>query len=94
MSNTKSEPLVDLLRTQGCFWGAGKNNSPVLLVFASFCGVASTGTYPDMHRRMRLVDETKSGAIWWNYFFPPALIKFCQGRRKYHGERSWSGPNE
>jgi hypothetical protein len=22
---------------------------------------------------MRLVDEPKSGAIWWNYFFPPAL---------------------
>jgi hypothetical protein len=26
-----------------------------------------------MHRRMRLVDELNSGAIWWNYFFSCAL---------------------
>jgi hypothetical protein len=27
---------------------------------------------PNMHRRMRLVDEPKSGAFWRNYFSPPA----------------------
>jgi hypothetical protein len=37
-------------------------------------GVASTGTYPDMHRRMRLVDEHKSGAIWRIYFLPATLM--------------------
>jgi hypothetical protein len=47
-----------------------KNKSTILLVFAPVYGVASTGAYPDMHRRMRLVDEHKSGAIWWIYFFP------------------------
>jgi hypothetical protein len=47
-----------------------KNKSPILLVFASVYSVASTGKYPYMHQRIRLVDEPKSGAIWWNYFFP------------------------
>jgi hypothetical protein len=26
---------------------------------------------------MRLVDEPKSGAIWWNYFFSASLISFA-----------------
>ena len=47
-----------------------RNNSTTLPVFAPVYGVASTGTYPDMHRRMCLVDEHKYGAIWWNYFLP------------------------
>jgi hypothetical protein len=34
-----------------------RNNSPTLLDFAPAYGVTSTGTYPDMHRRMCLVDE-------------------------------------
>jgi hypothetical protein len=51
---------------------AGKNNSSISLVFALVNGVASIGTYTNMHRWMRLVDEPKSGAMGWNYLFPPA----------------------
>jgi hypothetical protein len=47
-----------------------RNISTTLLVFVPVCGVTSTGTYPDMHRRMCLADEPKSGAIWWKYFLP------------------------
>jgi hypothetical protein len=50
-----------------------RNNSTTLLVFAPVYGVAPTGTYPDMHRRIRFVDEPKSGAIWWNYFLHAPL---------------------
>jgi hypothetical protein len=42
----------------------------ILLVFWPVYGVASTGTYLDMRRWMRLVDDPKSGAILWDYFLP------------------------
>jgi hypothetical protein len=60
-----------------------ENNSPTLLVFTPVYGVTSTGTYPDMHRRMRLVDEHKSGAIWWIYFLPATLSNAGWLQRSY-----------
>jgi hypothetical protein len=53
-----------------------RNYYPTLLVFVSVYSVTSTGTYPDMHRRMCLVDEHKSGAIRGNNFFPAPLGPF------------------
>ncbi|MFO7496025.1 MAG: alpha-2-macroglobulin family protein, partial [Desulfobacterales bacterium] len=41
-----------------------------MLVFWPVSGVASTGTYLDMRRRMCLADELKSGAILWNHGLP------------------------
>ncbi|MGD9974319.1 MAG: hypothetical protein AB7S77_14760, partial [Desulfatirhabdiaceae bacterium] len=49
----------------------------ILLVFWPVCCVTSTGTYPDMHRRMCLADEPKSVAIQWIYLFPTALLNQC-----------------
>jgi hypothetical protein len=41
-----------------------RNKYTTLSVFAPVYGVPSTGPYPeDMHRRMGLVNEPKSGAI-------------------------------
>ncbi len=45
-----------------------KNKSTTLLVFGSVYFVTLAGTYLDMHRQVCLVDEPKSGAIWWIYF--------------------------
>ena len=50
-----------------------KNNYSILLVLAPVYGVPSAAQIPNMHRRMRLVDERKSGAIWCNYFFTGTL---------------------
>ena len=51
-----------------------RNNYTTLLVFGVVCGVTSTGTYPDMNRRMCLVAEPKSGAIRGNYFLSAPLV--------------------
>jgi hypothetical protein len=51
----------------------GKKYLHILLVFWPIYRVASTGTYPDMHRQMCLVDESKSVAILCNYFLPRCL---------------------
>jgi hypothetical protein len=40
-----------------------------------------------MLQRMRLVDEPKSGAIWWNYFLPPTLA----GMLSIHSKRKKAG---
>ncbi len=50
--------------------GPRKKQFHILLVFwPVYCGT-STDTYLDMHRWLCLVDEPKSGAIFWNYFLP------------------------
>ncbi len=50
-----------------------KSKSPILLVFWSVYCVTSTGTYPDMHQRMCLVDEPKSNAILGALFLSTSL---------------------
>jgi hypothetical protein len=60
------------LKTSSELRTSAENNYIILFVFRFFYYVTSSGTYPDMHRRMCLVDEAKYGAILWNYFFPLA----------------------
>jgi len=50
--------------------GAQQKQFHILLVFWSVYCVTATDTYLDMRRWLCLVDESKSGAIFWNYFLP------------------------
>jgi hypothetical protein len=63
-----------------------RNNYTTLPVVEPVCRVTSTGTYPyDMHRGIRLADEPKFGAIWWNSCLPATYNNFkqaCVNRRK------------
>jgi hypothetical protein len=50
-----------------------KNKSTILLVFLHVYFVTANNTYLDMRRRLRRVDEPKSGLIRWIYFLPAPL---------------------
>jgi hypothetical protein len=43
------------------------------LSFGILSFVTPVGKYLDMHRQVCLAGKTKSGAIWWIYFWPTPL---------------------